>query len=108
MRPGSCENIIWPIIQSRLGDAAASAVELVSNPEFLREATGIEDFFHAPKIVIGTLGRSGTRIFSLMTAGKKVMGNLSQIKYRACRIGKLHSESEASFLLYRWCKSNFR
>ena len=56
MRPGSCENIIWPIIQSHLGDAAESAVELVYNPEFLREATAIEDFFHPPKIVIGTLG----------------------------------------------------
>lgn len=74
MRPGSCENIIWPIIQSHLGDAAASAVGLVSNPEFLREATAIEDFFHPPKIVIGTLGRSGTRIFSSMTSGKYSRG----------------------------------
>lgn len=56
MRPGSCENIIWPILQSHLGDATESAVELVYNPEFLREATAIEDFFHPPKIVIGTLG----------------------------------------------------
>lgn len=56
MRPGSCENIIWPIIQSHLGDAAETAVELVYNPEFLREASAIEDFFNPPKIVIGTLG----------------------------------------------------
>ncbi|KPP94388.1 GDP-mannose 6-dehydrogenase [Erythrobacter sp. HL-111] len=56
MRPGSCENIIWPILESHLGDAAASAVELVYNPEFLREASAIEDYFHPPKIVIGTLG----------------------------------------------------
>lgn len=56
MRPGSCENIIWPIIQSHLGEAAETAVELVYNPEFLREASAIEDFFHPPKIVIGTLG----------------------------------------------------
>lgn len=56
MRPGSCENIIWPIIQSHLGDAAETAAELVYNPEFLREASAIEDFFTPPKIVIGTLG----------------------------------------------------
>ncbi len=55
MRPGSCEEIIWPIIERRLGAAAASTVELVYNPEFLREANAIEDFFHPPKIVIGTL-----------------------------------------------------
>lgn len=56
MRPGSCENIIWPILQSHPGDAAENAVELVYNPEFLREASAIEDFFNPPKIVIGTLG----------------------------------------------------
>ena len=56
MRPGSCESIIWPIIESALGDKAAGAVELVYNPEFLREASAIEDYFNPPKIVIGTLG----------------------------------------------------
>ncbi len=56
MRPGSCENIIWPIIEDALGDAASDAVELVYNPEFLREASAIEDYFNPPKIVIGTLG----------------------------------------------------
>lgn len=56
MRPGSCETVIWPIIESHLGDAAADMVELVYNPEFMREASAIDDFFHPPKIVIGTLG----------------------------------------------------
>ncbi|WP_299194600.1 nucleotide sugar dehydrogenase [uncultured Erythrobacter sp.] len=56
MRPGSCENIIWPIIEDALGDKAAQVVELVYNPEFLREASAIADYFNPPKIVIGTLG----------------------------------------------------
>lgn len=56
MRPGSCEGIIWPILEDALGDAAKHAVELVYNPEFLREASAIEDYFNPPKIVIGTLG----------------------------------------------------
>ncbi len=56
MRPGSCENIIWPIIESALGNKGRDAVELVYNPEFLREASAIEDYFNPPKIVIGTLG----------------------------------------------------
>jgi GDP-mannose 6-dehydrogenase len=56
MRPGSCENIIWPIIEGALGDKATDAVELVYNPEFLREASAIADYFNPPKIVIGTLG----------------------------------------------------
>ncbi|MHA7820203.1 MAG: nucleotide sugar dehydrogenase [Erythrobacter sp.] len=56
MRPGSCENIIWPIIENALGETAADTVELVYNPEFLREASAIADYFNPPKIVIGTLG----------------------------------------------------
>lgn len=56
MRPGSCENIIWPIIEGALGERASDAVELVYNPEFLREASAIQDYFNPPKIVIGTLG----------------------------------------------------
>ncbi|KQR88082.1 nucleotide sugar dehydrogenase [Sphingomonas sp. Leaf343] len=54
MRPGSIEHIILPIFRSFLGDAADRAVELVYNPEFLREATAVDDYFHPPKIVLGT------------------------------------------------------
>ena len=66
MRPGSCEHVIWPIFESELGSNAAKAVELVYNPEFLREASAIEDFFDPPKIVIGTLsGQPSARMDEL-------------------------------------------
>lgn len=55
MRPGSIEHIIQPIFRARFGDAAANVVELVYNPEFLREATAIKDYFEPPKIVLGTI-----------------------------------------------------
>jgi GDP-mannose 6-dehydrogenase len=54
MRPGSIDQIIVPIFRSFLGDAADRVVELVYNPEFLREATAVDDYFHPPKIVLGT------------------------------------------------------
>ena len=54
MRPGSTEQIIVPLFRAALGEAWADAIELVYNPEFLREASAIEDFFAPPKIVIGT------------------------------------------------------
>lgn len=57
MRPGSIDHIIAPIFRAQLGDAFDASVELVYNPEFLREATAVEDYFNPPKIVIGT--RSG-------------------------------------------------
>ncbi|RKF15979.1 nucleotide sugar dehydrogenase [Altericroceibacterium spongiae] len=55
MRPGTTDQIIGPIFRSALGDAAEQLVELVYNPEFLREATAIEDYFHPPKIILGTI-----------------------------------------------------
>ncbi|MBV1689593.1 nucleotide sugar dehydrogenase [Novosphingobium sp. G106] len=55
MRPGTTQLMIEPIFRSFLGDRTDRVVELVYNPEFLREATAIKDYFHPPKIVIGTM-----------------------------------------------------
>ncbi|MFY7836448.1 MAG: nucleotide sugar dehydrogenase [Novosphingobium sp.] len=55
MRPGTTEQMILPIFRTALGDACDRLVELVYNPEFLREATAIEDYFNPPKIVLGTI-----------------------------------------------------
>lgn len=55
MRPGTTQLMIEPIFRSFLGNSTDRVVELVYNPEFLREATAIKDYFHPPKIVIGTM-----------------------------------------------------
>jgi GDP-mannose 6-dehydrogenase len=52
-RPGSIEQIVRPIFQGVLG-GNLPAVELIYNPEFLRESTAIKDYFDPPKIVVGT------------------------------------------------------
>lgn len=56
MRPGTTEQMILPIFSSLIGDDCDRVIELVYNPEFLREATAIEDYFNPPKIVLGTIG----------------------------------------------------
>jgi GDP-mannose 6-dehydrogenase len=58
MRPGTVDQIVAQIFRSALGEDFAQVVELVYNPEFLREATAVDDYFHPPKIVIGTLDGS--------------------------------------------------
>lgn len=55
MRPGSIKQLITPIFQSNLGEHWNEKVELVYNPEFLREAQAINDYFNPSKIVIGTI-----------------------------------------------------
>src|SRR5262245_23577213 len=54
MRPGSIDGLIRPIFGTVLGSRADQSVEIVYNPEFLRESEGISDYFDPPKIVIGT------------------------------------------------------
>lgn len=54
IRPGSIEELIAPIFQSVLGDRTNEIIELVYNPEFLRESSAVQDYFEPPKIVIGT------------------------------------------------------
>ncbi|KAA1380478.1 nucleotide sugar dehydrogenase [Aeromicrobium fastidiosum] len=54
-RPGTMDGLVTSIFRSVLGEDMESRVELVYNPEFLRESTAIWDFHHPPKVVIGTL-----------------------------------------------------
>jgi GDP-mannose 6-dehydrogenase len=54
MRPGTIDQMIAPVFRWVLGEDYERLVELVYNPEFLREATAVQDYFNPPKIVIGT------------------------------------------------------
>jgi UDPglucose 6-dehydrogenase len=52
--PVGTSNHIRNLIQQRLEErGAAFAVEMVSNPEFLREGAAIHDFMHPDRVVIG-------------------------------------------------------
>ena len=63
IRPGTIEELIAPIFHAVLGDAAQEVVELVYNPEFLRESSAVKDYFEPPKIVVGTRdGRPNARM----------------------------------------------
>ena len=68
IRPGSIDTLISPIFQSVLGDDFG-AVELVYNPEFLRESIAVKDFFAPPKIVIGTRDGRPSDKMTLLNVG---------------------------------------
>ena len=69
MRPGSLRKLIAPIFQARLGAAWREHVDLVYNPEFLREAQAVHDFFHPPKIVVGTWDGQPNAVMDLLNVG---------------------------------------
>ena len=59
MRPGSVDMLIEPVFTAELGEPLAG-VELIYNPEFLRESSAVDDYFNPPKIVVGTASGSGS------------------------------------------------
>ena len=67
IRPGTIEELIFPIINTVHGTEAP--IELVYNPEFLRESVAVKDFFNPPKIVIGTIDGQRSANMELLNAG---------------------------------------
>ncbi|MHC0429156.1 nucleotide sugar dehydrogenase [Streptomyces sp. O3] len=55
MLPGTCLNLLVPILEKYVGGTAGADVGVAVNPEFLREGTSVRDFFDPPKTVIGEL-----------------------------------------------------
>ena len=65
IRPGSIEELIAPIFEAVLGERS-HLVEIVYNPEFIRESVAVKDFFAPPKIVVGTKdGKPSRRMVEL-------------------------------------------
>jgi GDP-mannose 6-dehydrogenase len=53
MIPGTCEDLLLPILERASGRTAGEGFGLAVNPEFLREGTSVRDFHDPPKTVIG-------------------------------------------------------
>jgi len=51
--PGTIEQMIIPILEKESGKHAFADFGIASNPEFLKEGTAVDDFFHTDRVVIG-------------------------------------------------------
>ncbi|MFF5210361.1 nucleotide sugar dehydrogenase [Streptosporangium sp. NPDC000396] len=66
MLPGTCADLLIPILERASGLEAGTGFGVAVNPEFLREGTSVRDFFEPPKTVIGEFDRaSGDAVAAL-------------------------------------------
>lgn len=69
--PGTGRGVVAPLVEEYSGRTAGAEFGLVANPEFMREASAIEDFQAPPYTIVGELdARSGSLVEALYRAVK--------------------------------------
>tara|TARA_B100000686_G_C16802020_1_gene986775 strand:+ start:2021 stop:3307 length:1287 start_codon:yes stop_codon:yes gene_type:complete len=69
--PGTCRNVINPILQKLVGEKTGKKFGLASNPEFLRETTAVSDFLNPEYTIIGGIDNKSSKILSDIYSGLK-------------------------------------
>ncbi|MGO2091885.1 MAG: nucleotide sugar dehydrogenase [Microbacterium gubbeenense] len=90
-RPGTMDELIKPIFESAFDGPIDDAIELVYNPEFLRESTAVSDYFAPPKIVLGTSGGARSEIMHRLHRG--IEANVFETGFREAEISKFVDNS---------------
>ncbi|MEV7027871.1 nucleotide sugar dehydrogenase, partial [Kitasatospora sp. NPDC093558] len=69
MLPGTCLDLLVPILEKHTGGSAGTDFGVAVNPEFLREGTSVRDFFDPPKTVIGELDPASGDVVAALYGG---------------------------------------
>src|SRR5439155_677547 len=59
--PGTACNVVTPMLERASGHKVGDAIAVSVNPEFLREGTSLQDFYHPPFTLIGSDDPSAAR-----------------------------------------------
>ena len=64
--PGTVESQIIPLLEDTSGKKAGKDFGICMNPEFLRESTAVNDFYHPPFTVIGASDERSAKVVSML------------------------------------------
>lgn len=67
--PKTTRDIMIPILEQASGKRCGVDFGVAFNPEFLRESTAVDDFYHPPKTVIGAIDTASARVVERLYAG---------------------------------------
>jgi GDP-mannose 6-dehydrogenase len=86
MLPGTCEDLLIPMLEKLSGKSAGSEFGVCVNPEYLREGTSVRDFFDPPKTVVGVSdARTGDTVLQLYN---QLPGERYQVPLRVAEMTK--------------------
>lgn len=69
MLPGSTEEVVIPILETKSGKKCGIDFGVCFNPEFLREGSSIKDFYNPPYTIIGTTDSKAAEICGKLYTG---------------------------------------
>ena len=64
--PGTTKTLVIPILERTSGRPIGQGYDVAFHPEFLREGSSVEDFYHPPKIVIGERSHGGSKLLQTL------------------------------------------
>lgn len=68
MLPGTIREVVIPLLETHSGKHAGIDFGVCINPEFLREGSAVDDYYHPPKTVIGEIGPASGDVLAKLYA----------------------------------------
>jgi GDP-mannose 6-dehydrogenase len=86
MLPGTCEQLVVPLLEGTSGRRASLDFGVAVNPEFLREGTSLEDFEKPPKTVIGAIDAASAAAVETLYEG--IPGPVHRVSLKVAEMTK--------------------
>jgi GDP-mannose 6-dehydrogenase len=86
MLPGTCEQLVVPLLEGTSGRRAGLDFGVAVNPEFLREGTSLEDFEKPPKTVIGAIDAASAAAVETLYEG--IPGPVHRVSLKVAEMTK--------------------